>query len=187
MLRLRAAAKKEQETGRSQFGESRRSALLHIQQDFTNLLKSDDYVIEFNKKPDGSDDLASFIVKIIVRRGPYATATIDFLFEIPDTYPIKPPKVHCKTLPLYHPNIDWEGNVCLNILREDHSSALDLSAFIAGLQFILQEPTSYDPLNKEVGADLERDPEQYKRLVRDSLLGGVVNGRQYTRNPTFKE
>ncbi|NXB64393.1 UBC12 enzyme, partial [Struthidea cinerea] len=31
-------------------------------------------------------------------------------------YPHDPPKVKCETM-VYHPNIDLEGNVCLNILR----------------------------------------------------------------------
>lgn len=85
----------------------------------------------------------------------------------------------------YHPNIDWDGNVCLNILREDYVPSLDLNAFVAGLQFILREPTPYDPLNKEAGNMFEADTEQFFTNVRMSLLGKTVGGRKYTRNSTY--
>ena len=36
---------------------------------------------------------------------------------------------------VYHPNIDLDGNVCLNILREDWKPVLSISSIIYGLQF----------------------------------------------------
>ena len=40
------------------------------------------------------------------------------------------------SLQVYHPNIDLEGNVCLNILREDWKPVLSISSIIYGLQFL---------------------------------------------------
>ena len=37
---------------------------------------------------------------------------------------------------VYHPNIDLEGNVCLNILREDWKPVLSTNSIIYGLQFL---------------------------------------------------
>ena len=37
---------------------------------------------------------------------------------------------------VYHPNIDLDGNVCLNILREDWKPVLSISSIIYGLQFL---------------------------------------------------
>lgn len=39
-----------------------------------------------------------------------------FGLQVGQGYPHDPPKVKCETM-VYHPNIDLEGNVCLNILR----------------------------------------------------------------------
>ena len=50
-----------------------------------------------------------------------------FTIRVPDMYPHEPPKVLCVT-PIYHPNIDTEGHVCLNILRADWKPVLDLNA-----------------------------------------------------------
>lgn len=50
-------------------------------------------------------------------------------------YPHEPPKVKCET-PVYHPNIDLDGNVCLNILREDWKPVLTINSIVYGLQYL---------------------------------------------------
>jgi hypothetical protein len=50
-----------------------------------------------------------------------------------------PPPAPCSpaTRPqVYHPNIDLEGNICLNILREDWKPVLSISSVVYGLQFL---------------------------------------------------
>lgn len=37
---------------------------------------------------------------------------------------------------VYHPNIDLEGKICLNILREDWKPVLSISSIVYGLQFL---------------------------------------------------
>jgi ubiquitin-conjugating enzyme E2 M len=39
------------------------------------------------------------------------------LYRYTTVYPHEPPKVKC-TQKLYHPNLDYDGIVCLTILRE---------------------------------------------------------------------
>lgn len=54
----------------------------------------------------------------------------------------------CFFLQIYHPNLDLEGNVCLNILREDWKPVLNLNSVMVGLQYLFLEPNADDPLNK---------------------------------------
>lgn len=49
-------------------------------------------------------------------KGFYKGGAFKFSFAVGTNYPHEPPKVKCLTS-VYHPNIDLEGNVCLNILR----------------------------------------------------------------------
>ena len=49
---------------------------------------------------------------------------------------------------IYHPNLDLDGNVCLNILREDWKPVLNLNSVMVGLQYLFLEPNADDPLNK---------------------------------------
>ena len=57
------------------------------------------------------------------------TVTVDY------EYPHKPPKVKCDT-PIYHPNIDTQGNVCLNILRSEWTPVLGITPVVLGLLFL---------------------------------------------------
>ena len=70
-----------------------------------------------------------------------------FTIKIPNDYPLEPPKCHCDTQ-IYHPNIDMEGNICLNILREDWNPVLNLNAVILGLYLLFLHPNP-DAVNQE--------------------------------------
>jgi len=79
------------------------------------------------------DDILNFTLTIEPDEGMYKGGIFNFNFAINQNFPHDPPKVKC-TQKIYHPNIDLEGNVCLNILREDWKPVLNLNAVIVGLQ-----------------------------------------------------
>lgn len=79
------------------------------------------------------DDILNFVLTIEPDEGMYKGGRFNFNFAINQNFPHDPPKVKC-TQKIYHPNIDLEGNVCLNILREDWKPVLNLNAVIVGLQ-----------------------------------------------------
>ena len=93
------------------------------------------------------NDLTKFTVTVVPAHGLWKKATYVFSFTIPPLYPHEPPKVHCDTQ-IYHPNIDTQGNVCLNILREDWKPVLDINAVIYGLIYLFYDPNPNDPLNR---------------------------------------
>lgn len=95
----------------------------------------------------------------------YLGGAFEFSFAINTNYPHDAPKVKCtqKVIcpiaigiicfsshaeQIYHPNVDLEGNVCLNILREDWKPVLNLNSIMVGLQYLFLEPNADDPLNK---------------------------------------
>lgn len=104
-------------------------------------------VVEF---PDPSN-LLNFNVTVSPDSGYWKGAKYMFSFVIPDMYPHVPPKVTCMNK-IYHPNINLQGNVCLNILREDWKPVLDINAVIYGLIYLFYEPNPDDPLNAEAAA-----------------------------------
>lgn len=84
-----------------------------------------------------ADDILNFILTIEPDEGMYKGGRFMFDFAINQSFPHEPPKVRCKEK-IYHPNIDVEGKVCLNILREDWKPVLNLNAVIVGLQVSLK-------------------------------------------------
>lgn len=109
-----------------------------------------------------ANDLTNFTVTVRPDTGFWAGARYIFHFAIHQDYPHKAPKVLCQTK-IYHPNIDLEGNVCLNILKEDWKPVLDINAVIYGLVYLFYEPNPDDPLNREA-ADLFRNDRTQVRI-----------------------
>lgn len=142
-------------------------------------LLADASELQFDAKKDGievdfyngPEDLMNFKIHIEPQNGIYHQGKFTFDVKVPKTYPHDAPKVLCETT-VYHPNIDMEGHVCLNILREDWKPVLNMQSVVFGLQYIMLEPNADDPLNKEV----KRPPhtvdanECHARLRSDSVV-----------------
>ncbi|KAF1989848.1 hypothetical protein K402DRAFT_371872 [Aulographum hederae CBS 113979] len=152
------------------------AAQLRVQKDLSELSLGSTMKTDFPNP----DDILNFTLTIDPDEGMYKGGSFSFSFAINQNFPHDPPKVKCKEK-IYHPNIDLEGNVCLNILREDWKPVLNLNAVIVGLQFLFLEPNASDPLNKEAAEDLKTNREGFKRNVRSAMGGGGVRGETFQR------
>jgi len=121
------------------------------------------------------NDLMNFEVVINPDKGYWGGYVYRFSFAVPDMYPHEPPKVRCLDK-IYHPNIDLNGNVCLNILRADWKPVLDLNAVIYGLIVLFESPNPDDPLNHEAAKLLRENGAKFKQNVERSLRGMDVDG-----------
>ncbi|KAI9813207.1 MAG: NEDD8-conjugating protein ubc12 [Thelocarpon impressellum] len=152
------------------------AAQLRVQKDLSELSLGSTMKIQFPNP----DDILNFTLTIEPDEGMYKDGFFNFNFAINQNFPHDPPKVKC-TQKIYHPNIDLEGNVCLNILREDWKPVLNLNAVIVGLQFLFLEPNASDPLNKEAAEDLRSNREGFKRNVRSAMGGGYFKSTHFER------
>ncbi|KAL6600617.1 hypothetical protein ACP70R_045417 [Stipagrostis hirtigluma subsp. patula] len=147
--------------------------------------------------PNGKDDLMNFEIIIRPDEGYYIRdyefsisksepvqgkigGTFVFTFQVSPSYPHEPPKVKCKTK-VYHPNIDLEGNVCLNILREDWKPVLNINTVIYGLNLLFTQPNDEDPLNHEAAAVLRDNPKMFEANVKRAMAGGYVGQHYFPR------
>jgi ubiquitin-conjugating enzyme E2 M len=163
--------KKGEENGS---GKKRSPGEIRIQKDIAELDGGKVANISFPNQ----HDLTTFNVSICPDTGYWKGATYHFTFTIPPHYPHSPPKVDCNTK-IYHPNIDLQGKVCLNILREDWKPVLDINAVIYGLIYLFYEPNPDDPLNHEAAELFRKDVRQFERLVSRTLRGGMLDGVRF--------
>jgi ubiquitin-protein ligase len=73
---------------------------------------------------------------------PYSGGVFFLAIHFPTDYPFKPPKVNFTTR-IYHPNINSNGSICLDILRDQWSPALTISK---GMHILRQNPAAVTSL-----------------------------------------
>ena len=67
-----------------------------------------------------------------------------------------PPKVRFLTK-IYHPNIDRLGRICLDILKDKWSPALQIRTVLLSIQALLSAPNPDDPLANDVADKWKTD------------------------------
>lgn len=70
---------------------------------------------------------------------PYEGLNLKLSFAFPNNYPYSPPTVLFKT-PIYHPNVDFSGRICLDILKDKWSAVYNVQSVLLSLQSLLGEP-----------------------------------------------
>lgn len=85
---------------------------------------------------------------------------LDGIFKLelflPADYPMAPPKVRFLTR-IYHPNIDKLGRICLDILKDKWSPALQIRTVLLSIQALLSAPNPDDPLANDVADHWKTD------------------------------
>ncbi|KAF0990441.1 hypothetical protein HZS_2539 [Henneguya salminicola] len=94
---------------------------------------------------------------------PYSGLHFKLSFIFSDKYPYKPPSVKFIT-PCFHPNIDIQGNICLDILNEEWSALFEVRTILLSLQSLLAEPNISSPLNCEA-ANMWKNQIEFKRTL----------------------
>lgn len=171
------SVKEKQKKDAAVTGKPKQSAgELRLQKDLSELALPANATISF---PEGKDKPMHFEITIKPDEGYYRGGRFLFDFVISTGYPYDAPKVKCKTK-VYHPNLDLDGNICLNILREDWKPVLSITTVIHGLNFLFLDPNPEDPLNKDAAQKLQENPTSFESYVQRSIKYGVqIDGHYF--------
>jgi ubiquitin-conjugating enzyme E2 C len=74
---------------------------------------------------------------------PYAKLNFKLSLVFPTNYPFSPPVVLFRT-PIYHPNFDFSGRICLDILKDKWTPSYNVQTILLSLQSLLGEPNKYE-------------------------------------------
>ena len=82
---------------------------------------------------------------------PYEGAEFELSIQVPDSYPLAPPRVRFATR-VFHPNVHFRtGEVCVDILKAAWSPAWTLAAVCHAVRALLAAPAADSPLNCDAG------------------------------------
>ena len=120
--------------------------------------------------PKNDNDLTEWEAIIFGPDGTPFTGGIFRLFiKFTDEYPIKPPKIKFLTS-IFHPNIDRNGNICLDILKENWTPALTISNVLLSICSLLGDPNPNDPLEKDIALMYINDKQKYLALAQNYTM-----------------
>lgn len=90
--------------------------------------------------------------------------------HIPDKYPFEPPRCEFLTR-VYHPNIDDQGRICLDILKGPPKGtwnpAISIATMLLSLRVLLANPNPDDPLLVDVANEFKENKTLFNEKARE--------------------
>ncbi|KAJ1498120.1 Ubiquitin-conjugating enzyme E2 T, partial [Coelomomyces lativittatus] len=128
----------------------------HSSEGITAWPRNEDEVIQLSKETDHGQRSGIWIDALITppSNTPYAQGTFKVECCLTQSFPFSPP--HCKFItPIYHPNIDSHGRICVDILKEGIEPGkwkvtYNVLTVLSVIRQLLAEPNPDDPLEATI-------------------------------------
>ncbi|XP_005178662.2 uncharacterized protein LOC131801273 isoform X2 [Musca domestica] len=113
------------------------------------------------------------------KASPYEEGIFKISISFGEQYPFRPPTFKFIT-PVYHPNIDSSGKICLDLLRMppngSYNPAITLESILLSIQLLLANPNPDDPLQGDA-ADLYKNN---RKLFNEEAKKFVAKNCKFT-------
>merc|ERR1711988_1383186 len=116
---------------------------------------------------------------------PYQGGVFFLNINFPPDYPFKPPKVSFQTK-IYHPNVNANGSICLDILNAQWSPALTTSKVILSICSLLTDPNPDDPLVPEIARIYKSDIAKYNATAASRRPLRVYKPPRFRMHPSHQ-
>ncbi|XP_031549467.1 ubiquitin-conjugating enzyme E2 T-like [Actinia tenebrosa] len=126
------------------------------------------------------DELHHLEAKIIGANGtPYHGGVFKIDIQIPERYPFEPPKMRFVT-PIYHPNIDNSGRICLDIIKMPPKGmwkpALNIGSILSSILLLMDKPNPDDPLMADIANEFRYNYSAFFDKAKQWTLTHATDG-----------
>ena len=119
-----------------------------------------------NAGPKG-DNLYEWVATIVgPQNSPYAGGIFFLDINFTPDYPFKPPKIVFRTR-IYHCNINSQGQICLDLLKDNWSPALTISKLLLSISSLLTDANPHDPLVGAIAQQYLTDRQEHDKIARE--------------------
>jgi len=117
--------------------------------------------------PVNENDLFSWQATIVGPEGsPYQGGIFNLNITIPPDYPFKAPMIVFVTK-IYHCNVNSNGSICLDILKNNWSPALTISKALLSICSLMDDPNPNDPLVHDIANLFVKDRAKHDANARE--------------------
>lgn len=110
---------------------------------------------------------------------PYKNGLFNLEITISDNYPFYPPSIKFSTK-IYHPNIDEEGRICMDLIKTPPKGqwrpTIGIEGLLIAIRMLLQNPNPDDPLMPEIAEEFKYNRKEFDRKVEEFVKKYAKSG-----------
>lgn len=118
------------------------------------------------------------------QESPYQGGLYNLTIDIPDRYPFEPPRVRFTT-PIYHPNIDSDGRICLDTLKiQPHGSwspSVNINTLLLTIRVLMSNPNADDGLVPEITEEYRRDIVLWRKKATEHTQQNAISSVSFDK------
>ncbi|PSN44551.1 Ubiquitin-conjugating enzyme E2 T [Blattella germanica] len=141
---------------------------VRLKRELENITKNPPPGISCVPKEESLDVLDASVMGM--KNTPYEDGVFKVEIQIPEKYPFEPPRVRFLT-PVYHPNVDVAGRICLDLLKLPPKGTwrpvVTLGGLLTSLQMLLAQPNPDDPLMTDIADEYRFNKAEYIKKAKE--------------------